>query len=258
MTWTETGIMRRSQPWIWEKGVPGKENSKCKSPEVEMILECSGHRIATMLSDFKEQNKDGEWSRKCSQPSLSTVSLSSWVYSKRITFTEAAFACPTNYPSHLLITLFSKHTLHARQPWQLDSWSISASLFHKALLRLLLPPSSWQSPDFIIMIVCTVWEIFSRHFCICGNTCDPHVSLRRYFNIEWVGKLTQIHAAPRIQGSKPQRALCKTVFQDVKTWTHCPARDRRYYIMSKLLKLSVSQSESWVEKTGKQGTLASL
>lgn len=110
MTWTETGIMRRSQPWIWEKGVPGKENSKCKSPEVEMILECSGHRIATMLSDFKEQNKDGEWSRKCSQPSLSTVSLSSWVYSKRITFTEAAFACPTNYPSHLLITLFSKHT----------------------------------------------------------------------------------------------------------------------------------------------------
>lgn len=49
--------MKGSQPWIWEKGVPGKENSKCQSPEVEMILESSGNRIDTMESDFKESNK---------------------------------------------------------------------------------------------------------------------------------------------------------------------------------------------------------
>ena len=47
----------RSPPWIWGKSAPGKGNSKCKGPEVGMILESSCNRIDSIWPDFKGQSK---------------------------------------------------------------------------------------------------------------------------------------------------------------------------------------------------------
>lgn len=142
-----------------------------------------------MWPDFKEQN-EGWWGsevRNVAGPSR--VLISGWVSSKWIPFPGAAVACRPNCPRHLLITFSPKHTLTPRQPRQRDSWWISASPFHKALLAV-----SWLHNHNDSLHSKRAFTL-SRFFCIWGNISGPLVSLRHYFNIEWVGKLTQIHGS---------------------------------------------------------------
>lgn len=155
-----------------------------------------------MWPEFKERNEGwcGSEVRSVARPRR--VLISGWVSSKWIPFPGAAVTCRPNCPRHLLITFPPKHTLTPRQPCQRDSWWISASPLHKALLAVSRPHNHNDSLHSKRAFT------LSRFFCIWGNISGPLVSLRHYFNIEWVGKWLK-YMAPWIQpsDSKPQSTL---------------------------------------------------